>query len=211
MHDIFWVLVFLTLFSVVVFFAPEGWWLSPGIQQLPADPLKTPEHIAPVWYFTPFYSMLRATTDALVTALCVVVGALGAFAIVRRVRSVRNRVLVGLGVALAIVLLKTFDAKFWGVGVMGSCVVLLYFVPWLDRSPVRSIRYRPTWHKAIYGGFVLVFLVLGYLGTKPPTVIGTYVAQVLTIAYFSFFLSMPIWSRRGAFKTLPVRVAYKPH
>jgi ubiquinol-cytochrome c reductase cytochrome b subunit len=211
-HDILWVLVFLTVFSAVVFFAPEGGGFFLEYSNfIPADPLKTPEHIAPVWYFTPFYSMLRATTDVMVIVLCGIVGVLGTWVIVRRVRSVRNKMLIGLGVALVIAVLKGFDAKFWGVVVMTSSVLLLYFLPWLDQSPVRSIRYRPGWHMALYGVFVVAFLVLGYLGTQPPTVIGTYVAQVLTIAYFSFFLSMPLWTRRGEFKTLPLRVTYEPH
>ena len=77
--------------------------------------------------------------------------------VVRHMRSTRNRILAGLGVALAIALLQGFDAKFWGVVVMAGSVVLLYFVPWLDQSPVRSIRYRPAWHKALFGAFVLVF------------------------------------------------------
>ncbi len=105
-----------------MFFAPEGGgFLLEYSNFIPADPLKTLEHIASVWYFTPFYSMLRATTDALVTVLCMVVGALGAFAIVRRVRSVRNRVLVGLGVVLAIALLKTFELRRGLVPVVQHC------------------------------------------------------------------------------------------
>jgi len=211
-HDIFWVLVFLTLYSAVVFFAPEGGgFFLEHSNFIPADPLKTPPHIAPVWYFTPFYSMLRATTSALVTVLCVVVGALGTWMVVRRARSWRHRVLMGVGTAFVIVLLKAFDAKFWGVVVMASSVLLLYFLPWLDQSPVRSIRYRPLWHKALYGAFVAAFLILGYLGTQPPTVSGTYVAQVMTIVYFAFFLSMPIWSRLGTFKTVPTRVTYESY
>jgi ubiquinol-cytochrome c reductase cytochrome b subunit len=89
--------------------------------------------------------------------------------------------------------------------------VLLYFVPWLDRSPVRSIRYRPDWHKALYGGLVVSFLVLGYLGTQAPSAASTAVSQVLTIAYFSFFLLMPVWTHRGTFKPLPARVNFDPH
>ena len=110
--------------------------------------------------------------------------------------------------AIAIVLLKTFDAKFWGVVVMGGAVIILFFLPWLDASPVRSIRYRPGWHKAVYGVLVVFFLVLGYLGIQPPSPMGTLIAQVGTIYYFGFFLLMPWWSRLGAFKPVPDRITF---
>jgi len=211
-HDIFWVVVFLTLYSAVVFLAPEGGgYLLEYNNFIPADPLKTPSHIAPVWYFTPFYSMLRATTDVMVNVLCAIAGLAGLMAIVFRTLTPRGRLFIVGGVLVAVGLLKAVDAKFLGVLVMGGAVVLLFFLPWLDRSPVRSIRYRPRWHKALYGGFVTSFLVLGYLGTRPPTEWGTNVSQVLTIAYFSFFLLMPLWTVRGSFKPLPNRVRYQPH
>ena len=116
-----------------------------------------------------------------------------------------------MGAIVAIALLKTFDAKFWGVVVMGGAVVILFFLPWLDRSLVRSIRYRPDWHKYVYGVFVLFFLFLGYLGTQPPTAWGTYVSQVGTLYYFGFFLLMPWWSRLGTFKPVPERVVFHAH
>jgi len=211
-HDIFWVMVFLTLYSAVVFLAPEGGgYLLEYNNFIPADPLKTPLHIAPVWYFTPFYSMLRATTDVMVNVLCVIAGVAGLMAIVFRSLTPRGRLLIVAGVLIAVGLLKAVDAKFLGVVVMGGAVVLLFFLPWLDRSPVRSIRYRPGWHKALYGSFVASFLVLGYLGTRPPTQWGKYVSQVLTIVYFSFLLLMPLWTPRGSFKPLPNRVRYQPH
>jgi ubiquinol-cytochrome c reductase cytochrome b subunit len=119
---------------------------------------------------------------------------------------------VVLGAALvAVVLLKTFDAKFWGVVVMGLAVMILFPLPWLDRSPVKSIRYRPGWHKVMYGIFVVVFLVLGYLGIKPPSDLGTLVSQAGTLFYFGFFLLMPWWSRIGEFKAVPDRVTFQPH
>jgi ubiquinol-cytochrome c reductase cytochrome b subunit len=211
-HDIFWVMVFLTLYSAVVFLAPEGGgYLLEYNNFIPADPLKTPLHIAPVWYFTPFYSMLRATTDVMVNVLCAIAGVAGLMTIVFRSLTPRARLLVVAGVLIVVGLLKAVDAKFVGVVVMGGAVVLLCFLPWLDRSPVRSIRYRPGWHKALYGGFVVSFLVLGYLGTRPPTQWGTYVSQVLTIVYFSFLLLMPLWTPRGSFKPLPSRVRYQAH
>jgi len=111
----------------------------------------------------------------------------------------------------AIALFKLFDAKFWGVVVMGGAVIILFFLPWLDNSPVKSIRYRPTWHKYLYGLFVVFFLVLGYLGIKPPSDIGTLISQVGTLFYFGFFLLMPWWSQIGEFKPVPDRVVFQPH
>jgi ubiquinol-cytochrome c reductase cytochrome b subunit len=120
--------VFLIVFSAIVFFAPEfgGYFLEYN-NFIPADPLKTPPHIAPVWYFTPFYSMLRAVTYPL------------------------------FGI----------DAKFWGVVAMGA-VVIIAFLPWLDRSPVKSIRYKGGLFKIILTVFVISFFILGYLGVLPP-------------------------------------------
>jgi ubiquinol-cytochrome c reductase cytochrome b subunit len=111
-----------------------------------------------------------------------------------------------VGAVVAIALLKTFDAKFWGVVVMGGAVMILFFLPWLDKSPVKSIRYRPGWHKWLYGVFVVNFFVLGYLGIQPPSAIGTLVSQVGTLFYFGFFLLMPWWSQLGEFKPVPERV-----
>lgn len=171
-HDILGVGVFLMVFSAIVFFAPEmgGYFLEYN-NFIPADPLKTPAHIAPVWYFTPFYSILRAITFPF----------------------------LGL------------DAKFWGVVAMGGAVVILFFLPWLDKSKVKSIRYRPALHKWIYAIFVVNFIVLGYLGVKPPSDIGQIVSQVGTLYYFLFFLAMPWWSKLGTFKQVPDRVVFQPH
>ena len=171
-HDILGVGVFLMVFSAIVFFAPEmgGYFLEYN-NFIPADPLKTPAHIAPVWYFTPFYSILRAITFPF----------------------------LGL------------DAKFWGVVAMGGAVVILFFLPWLDKSKVKSIRYRPAVHKWIYAVFVINFIVLGYLGVKPPSDIGQIVSQIGTLYYFLFFLAMPWWSKLGTFKPVPDRVVFQPH
>jgi ubiquinol-cytochrome c reductase cytochrome b subunit len=103
------------------------------------------------------------------------------------------------------------DAKFWGVLVMGGSVVILFFMPWLDKSPVKSIRYRPGWHKAVYGVFVITFLILGWLGIQPPDPLKTAVAQVGTLIYFGFFLLMPWWSQMGTFKPVPDRVTFHAH
>jgi len=206
-HDIFGVSVFLLVFSAVVFFAPEagGYFLEYN-NFIPADPLKTPAHIAPVWYFTPFYSMLRAITTQMmyVLVLCVVVAAV--LAILRGGLSTVFKGVVAVGAVLLCVFMLSIDAKFWGVVVMGGAVIILFFLPWLDRSPVNSIRYRPSWNKWLYGIFVINFLVLGYLGIKPPSPINERVSQVGTLFYFGFFLLMPWWSRLGHFKTVPDRV-----
>jgi ubiquinol-cytochrome c reductase cytochrome b subunit len=209
-HDIFGVGMFLMVFCAIIFFGPElgGYFLEYN-NFIPADPLKTPAHIAPVWYFTPFYSMLRATTDPMVNVLCGVVGLAGLVSLAA-VKG-RARAVIAVGALVAIVLLKTFDAKFWGVVVMGGAVVILFFLPWLDNSPVKSIRYRPQWHKWLYGVFVVFFAVLGYLGIQPPSDIGTLIAQVGTLFYFGFFLLMPWWSTIGTFKPVPDRVNFSAH
>jgi ubiquinol-cytochrome c reductase cytochrome b subunit len=211
-HDILGVSVFLLLFSAVIFFAPElgGYFLEYN-NFIPADPLKTPAHIAPVWYFTPYYSMLRAVTDPFVNVMAVGVALAAVLAVLKGGFSTVVKGAI-LGAALvAVVLLKTFDAKFWGVVVMGVAVLIMFPLPWLDRSPVHSIRYRPSWNKWLYGIFVVNFFVLGYLGIKPPSDIGTLVSQAGTLFYFGFFMLMPWWSRLGEFRAVPERVTFQPH
>ena len=211
-HDIFGVSVFLLAFSAVVFFAPEagGYFLEYN-NFIPADPLKTPAHIAPVWYFTPFYSMLRAITTEMmyVLVICVVVAA-GLGVLKGHLAALFKAVLLG-GAAVVVAMMLSIDAKFWGVVVMGGAVIILFFLPWLDNSPVKSIRYRPSWHKWLYGIFVVNFLVLGYLGIKPPSPINERVSQIGTLFYFGFFLLMPWWSRIGTFKQVPDRVTFAAH
>ena len=171
--DIVGVVGFLFVFSIIVFFAPEGGGYFLEFNNFdPADPLKTPPHIAPVWYFTPYYSLLRAVTYPL------------------------------LGI----------DAKFWGVVAMGAGVVVFAFLPWLDRSPVKSMRYRGPITKWMITAFVISFFILGFLGTKPPSyaffgvIPGAPVAQFLSVFYFLFFLSMPYWSAIDKCKPVPERV-----
>ncbi len=211
-HDIMGVVGFLILFSAVIFFAPEfgGYFLEYN-NFIPADPLQTPLHIAPVWYFTPFYSMLRATTDDLVNVLCLIVGVAALLNLVKGKGAGPSKIIVLVAAVVGIFLLKTFDAKFWGVVVMGGAVVILVFLPWLDKSPVKSIRYRPAFVTYLYAVFVVFFVVLGYLGIQPPSVVGTLIAQVGTIFYFGFFLLMPWWSQLGTFKKVPDRVTFTPH
>ncbi|OZI77132.1 cytochrome b [Bordetella genomosp. 12] len=211
-HDIMGVAGFLLVFAAIVFFAPEmgGYFLEYN-NFLPADSLKTPPHIAPVWYFTPFYSMLRATTDEFtwVLAGAAVLGAI-ALLLKSRIKGVARLALPVLLIVIA-VLLRTIDAKFWGVVAMGGAVVILFFLPWLDHSPVKSIRYRPTWHKWFYGIFIVNFLVLGYLGTQPPSDAFNLTSQIGTLIYLGFFFLMPIWSRLGTFKPVPDRVTFHRH
>ncbi|NML28058.1 cytochrome b [Zoogloea dura] len=165
--DIVGVVGFLIVFSFIVFFAPEGGGYFLEFNNfIPADPLKTPPHIAPVWYFTPFYSILRAVTYPL------------------------------LGI----------DAKFWGVVAMGAAVVIIAFLPWLDRSPVKSIRYKGGLFKAILAVFVVCFFILGYLGVLPPTPGRTLVSQICSVIYFGFFLLMPWYSKIDKCKPEPDRV-----
>lgn len=94
---------------------------------------------------------------------------------------------------------------------MGGTVVILFFLPWLDHSPVKSIRYRPTRHKFLYAIFIVNFLMLGYLGTQPPSDLYNLLSQVGTVIYLAFFFLMPVWSRLGTFKPVPERVTFRAH
>ncbi len=211
-HDIYAVSIFLMIFSAVMFFAPTGGgYLLEFNNFIEANPLKTPPHIAPVWYFTPYYSMLRATTDLMIQILSAIAAIAAVLAIVRGGFGAMGKLTIGIVAIVAVVLLNYFDAKFWGVLVMGGAVIILFFLPWLDRSLVKSIRYRPDWHKILFGVFVFFFLVLGYLGSEPPSAAGNYISQLGTLVYFGFFLLMPWWSRIGTFKPVPDRVTFAAH
>jgi ubiquinol-cytochrome c reductase cytochrome b subunit len=167
--DIVGVIVFLIVFFLVLFYIPEfGGLFLEHANFVPADPLKTPEHIAPVWYFTPYYTILRA------------------------VPSIQG-------------------SAFPGVVAMGLSIVLLFLLPWLDRSPVKSIRYRGVMFKTALVIFIISFLFLGYLGVQPSTgttfgFANTVLAQVFTILYFLFFLLMPIYTKLDNDKPVPERV-----
>lgn len=211
-HDIVGVAGFLLVFAAIMFFAPTmGGYFIEANNFIPADPYVTPAHIAPVWYFTPFYSMLRATTSDFTWALVAfcIIFAIGLF-FSKNTRGVWKIIWPVLLIAVAI-LLRVFDAKFWGVVIMGGTVVILGFLPWLDKSLVKSIRYRPGWHKLIYAVFMINFVILGYIGTQPPSDLLNVISQVSTLIYLAFFFFMPIWSRLGTFKEVPDRVTYKSH
>ena len=166
--DIFGVVVFLIVFCGIMFFAPEmgGYFLEYN-NFIPANTLQTPDHIAPVWYFTPYYSMLRAAT----------------------------------------VNFLWIDAKLWGIILMGGSVAIICLLPWLDRSPVKSIRYKGPYSKIALTLFVISVFVLGWLGTKTPTPLYTTLAQIFTVIYFAFFLLMPWYSKKDKCKKEPKRVS----
>jgi ubiquinol-cytochrome c reductase cytochrome b subunit len=171
----------MALFCFVLFFVPEmGGYFIEHNNFIPADPLKTPEHIAPVWYFTPYYSILRAVPPL-------------------------------------------FNSQFPGVAAMGIATMILFLLPWLDRSPVKSIRYRGPYYKWALGIFVVTFLLLGYLGVKPTTVwgqfgfdaffldtkdIATWVARLCTVLYFAFFILMPWYTAIDKVQPVPERVTH---
>ena len=158
--DIVGVIFFLIIFSLVVFYAPEmyGYFLEPP-NFVPADPMTTPEHIAPVWYFTPFYAILRAIPD-----------------------------------------------KLGGVIAMGLAVGILFLLPWLDRSPVKSIRYKGMLSKIALFLFIISFIALGVLGVLPAEGIYVLLARIFTAIYFLFFLLMPIYTKLESTKPVPERV-----
>jgi len=211
-HDLFGVSVFLVIFSAVVFFAPEmgGYFLEYN-NFIPADSLKTPSHIAPTWYFTPFYSVLRATTADFMYVLMAAVAGYVVFIWLKSRLAFKTKAIIAVVALLMIVGMQILEAKFWGVVLFGSSVMILAGLPWLDHSPVKSIRYRPDWHKYVYLVFGLSFVTLGYLGTQLPTPAFTMVSQLCTLLYFSFFLLMPWWSTMGSFKPVPNRVTFHPH
>ncbi|MBE0402061.1 cytochrome b [Halomonas citrativorans] len=165
--DLVGVAIFLFVFCGVVFYFPEGGGFF--IEQpnfAPADPLNTPDHIAPVWYFTPFYAILRGV----------------------------NFSLLGL------------DARFLGVVFMGGAIAALFVLPWLDRSPVRSMRYKGWMSKLMLAVFIVSFVALGVLGVLPSTPVRTRLAQLFTVLYFAYFLLMPLYTRLEKTRPVPKRV-----
>ncbi|MFV2056224.1 MAG: cytochrome bc complex cytochrome b subunit, partial [Thiohalomonadales bacterium] len=161
--DMLGVIGFLLFFAAVIFYAPEmgGWFLEKD-NFVPANPLKTPEHIAPLWYFTPFYAILRAVPD-----------------------------------------------KFLGVMAMGASIAVLFVLPWLDKSPVKSIRYRGPIFKSALATFTISFIALAYLGTVNATATATIFSRIFSILYFAFFLLMPFYSRLDKTIQPPQRVTEK--
>src|SRR5438094_787192 len=176
---------------------------------IPDDPLKTPAHIAPVWYFTPYYSILRATTDEFV--LWVLAPGVVAFALllIWSMKKSATRIAVGVIAIVLLAGLLSLDAKVWGVVLMATSVMIFFFLPWLDRSPVRSIRYKGPITKTALSLFVIVFFVLGYLGTESVTEGRTLAAQIGTAVYFLFFFLMPWYSKTDKCLPEPERITSK--
>ncbi len=165
--DAFGASLFLIFFCAVMFFWPEGGgYFIEAPNFVPADPLKTPDHIAPVWYFTPFYTILRAIPSIA-------------------------------------------GSPFPGVVAMGASTLIFLLLPWLDRSPVKSIRYRSTTFKLWVTMFVIVFFILGYLGTKAPSPVFNIIGQICTVLYFAFFVCMPWYTKNEKCKPVPERVTNK--
>ena len=213
--DIVGTAVFLIIGAAIMFFVPEMWgWFLEHDNFVPANILQTPTEIKPLWYFTPFYSILRATTEDMVkyglTPLVVFMASLIYV-------SVRNRVTRFVTIGIAVLLLIGFhgigfiglpklEAKVWGVVLMGLSLAALLPVPWLDRSSVKSIRYRGWMYKAALAIFTVAFLVLGYLGTRPASGLAVLIAQIGTVLYFLFFLLMPWYTTFDKTKSVPERV-----
>jgi ubiquinol-cytochrome c reductase cytochrome b subunit len=164
-HDLVGIVVFLAIFSIILFFFPDGggYFLEkPNFE--PSNPLKTPAHIAPVWYYTPFYAILRAV-----------------------------------------------PSKIGGIIAMGGAIAILFVLPWLDKSPVKSIRYKGWMSKVWLAIFVVSFVGLGYLGAVPADPIKTVMSQIFTVLYFLFFLLMPIYTSIETCKQPPKRVTGGAH
>jgi ubiquinol-cytochrome c reductase cytochrome b subunit len=170
--DLAGIVVFLAVFALIVFFFPDGggYFIErPNFE--PANALKTPEHIAPVWYYGPYYAMLRATTLSFI-----------------------------------------FPAKTWGLFAMGGAIAILFVLPWLDRHPVKSIRYKGWLSKIAMLIFVIDFLVLGYLGTQPGSPVKTAIAQIGTLYYFAYFVVvLPFVHHFEKSKPVPERVTMGGH
>jgi len=198
--------VFLIVFCVIMFFMPEfgGYFLEYN-NFIPADPLKTPPHIAPVWYFTPYYSILRATTENFMWVLAAGVIAYSIL-LMATVKSGAARIAVAVIAVLLLAGFFTIDPKVWGVVLMGVSVMIYFLLPWLDQSPVKSIRYKGPLVKSALALFVVAFIILGYLGTLTVTEGRTLMAQIGTVAYFAFFLLMPWYTRMDKTKPEPERV-----
>ncbi len=163
--DTFYVGCFLMVAAFIIFFAPAfGGWFLEHDNFLPADPLVTPAHIKPVWYFTPYYAMLRVVPSF-------------------------------------------FGIKLWGVLVMFAAIAVLFLLPWLDRSKVKSYRYRGMFSWVMLLAFAFTFVWLAKIGAGPGTdPTETIIGRILTVFYFVFFLTMPIWTKLDKTKPVPDRV-----
>jgi len=213
--DLVGVVAFLIIYLAVVFFMPEffGFFLEKD-NFMPADPLQTPVDIVPLWYFTPYYSILRATTEDLMWFVrgLIVLSFIVAFV---RTRGIQARGAAAVIGAAFIVGTFIYDPKFWGVVLMGLSIFALFLLPWLDQSPVRSIRYRGWMYKTALTIFVISFIILGYMGMHKPSDYSLFWfpnvvwAQICTMTYALFFILMPLYSVWDQTKPEPERVNFK--
>ena len=210
--DLVGVCGFLILYFGVIFFAPDmgGIFLEKD-NFAPANPLQTPPDIVPLWYFTPYYSILRASTDSLLTVLAIITVLATAGALIfTRFNLFIKAAILGVGICLAAGLYFG-SGKAWGVILMGAAILMFFLLPWLDRSPVLSVRYRSFPFKIALALFLVAFFILGYLGMNSPTPAKTLLAQVCTCIYFAFFILMPWFTSIGKTKPVPERVTYDAH
>ncbi len=204
--DIMATVFFLILFAAVMFFVPElGGWFLEHDNFMPANVLQTPPEIVPLWYFTPYYSILRATTTDMIYVLYGVTVAMAILTVIS-VKDIRAKGATVVVAAVVLVALNILQPKLWGVILMGSSLMVFFGLPWLDRSPVKSIRYRGWMFKTALTIFIVSFFVLGFLGTQPATGLNTRIAMVGTVLYFLFFLLMPWYTTFDKTKPLPERV-----
>jgi len=211
-HDTLAVIVFLIIFTAVIFFAPElkGWFLEHD-NFMPANVLQTPPEIKPLWYLTPFYSILRATTSNMLYVLMAVDVAW----VVLVIATVRKQMMKIAAIVIGAVILlglNVLEAKLWGVILMVGSLAVYFVLPWIDRSPVKSIRYRGWKYKLALTLFALSFVLLGYLGVRPPNSVDLFLfknvifAQTFTVIYFLFFVLMPWYTSWDKTKPEPERV-----
>lgn len=215
--DLFGVGVFLFIFCAIIFYAPamNGYFLEYANFE-PANPVVTPTHIAPVWYFGAFYSILRAATANLGPIWFAAGGVVVLLAAVQIFRKGNGLVNKAIAVVVALFALLLFfgaangavmTGKQLGVILMFAAIIILFLLPWLDREPTKSVRYRGPIYKIATAIFVVAFVILTYLGGQPPSTIATLVAQVLTAYYFLYFLViLPILPKIEKCKPTPERV-----
>lgn len=210
--DIVGVCGFLILYFAVIFFWPDGGGvLLEKDNFAPANPLQTPPDIVPLWYFTPYYSILRASTESLLVVLSFATMGITFLALILTRFNVFIKAALLVGGACLAVGLYYGSGKAWGVILMGAAIVMFFLLPWLDRSPVLSIRYRSWPFKVALALFLVAFFILGYLGMNAPTPAKTLLAQICTCVYFAFFLLMPWFTSIGKTKPVPERVTFDAH
>ncbi len=210
--DLVGVCGFLIIYLGIVFFWPDfgGIFLEKD-NFAPANPLQTPPDIVPLWYFTPFYSILRASTTTLLFALQIITVLTMVWLWVLAKVDLKAKLALSVLAIGILVGLQFGSGKAWGVVLMAAAIVCFFLLPWLDRSPVKSIRYRSMPFKIALALFLVAFFILGYLGMNAPTPGKTLLAQVCTVIYFAFFALMPWFTSIGKTKPEPTRVTFDAH